>query len=285
MRTTHTFSRSALLPLLLIASLLALLLTACAGDESTTPGPSSNDAGPNLISASDDAAADDAGPPSSWPTPTDPDSAVSPATVDDASLPLSWDSGSVVLEASPEAAPDAACIQPLGQGVLLIDELMIESVAGTGDYGEWLEVQNTSSCAVNLNGLQGECPTGKEVHTFDVTGDLWIPPFGTFLVADSGDPAVNHYLPGPAPVITWAGQPGDVLRNQGATITLTFDGALVDTLTYPNVKPTIGASIEFPSSCPPSSRSDWSSWQTATASWFPGFYGTPNAPNDDVTCP
>jgi hypothetical protein len=280
MRTELTLSH--VLLLILIVPPLLLALPGCAGD-STSTASAPIDAGPSLVSAPDDAAGEDATYSSSWPSSTAPDAAVSQASAD-AALPLSWDSGSGI-DATPEAAPDAACEQPLGQGVLMIDELMIESVAGTGDYGEWLEVQSTSSCAVNLNGLQGECPTGKAVHTFDVTGDLWLPPYGTFLVADSGDPAVNHYLPGPGPVITWAGQPGDVLRNQGATVTLTFDGALVDTITYPNLKLTIGASVEFPASCVASSRSDWSMWQTATASWFPGFYGTPNAPNDDVTCP
>jgi hypothetical protein len=124
---------------------------------------------------------------------------------------------------------------------------------------------------------------GVKLHTFDVTQDTWLPPSGTFLIADVADPAINHYLPGL--LVTWAGHPGDVLRNLGGTVTLTFDGSLVDTVTYPSLKPKIGASIAFPSNCPASSRADWASWQTSTSSWFPGFYGTPNAPNDDVSCP
>ena len=182
-----------------------------------------------------------------------------------------------------DAAPDGACAQPLGAGALAIDELMIESVAGTGDYGQWIEVSNAWPCTVNLLGLHGECAKGAKVNTFDVTTDLWIEPGGTFLVADSSDPAVDHYLPGT--LLVWFGEPGDVLRKEGGTITLMVGPTIVDSVTYPSMKPVVGASIAFPSDCMPSQRSDWTVWQTSTFSWFPGFLGTPNAPNDDVQCP
>jgi hypothetical protein len=118
--------------------------------------------------------------------------------------------------------------------------------------------------------------------TFDVSDDTWIPPHGFFVVADSVDPSVNHDLPGV--VIGWLGSPGDVLRNDGTTITLSVAGTVIDTLTFPKLTLTVGASMEFPSDCDPAERTDFSRWQTATASWFPGFYGTPNAINGDVSC-
>jgi len=182
-----------------------------------------------------------------------------------------------------DAGFDAPCAAPLAPGVLVIDELMIESVAGTGDYGEWLEVRSTSSCAVNLQGLQGSCPVGMKVHTFEVTDDLWLAPLGSFVIPDSTDPAINHDLPGL--LVPWEGQPGDVLRNKGGTVTLTASGLMVDSVTFPALKLVVGASVAFPSNCPLSRRSDWTAWQTSNASWFPGFFGTPNAPNDDVSCP
>jgi hypothetical protein len=64
-----------------------------------------------------------------------------------------------------------------------------------------------------------------------------------------------------------------------------MNDVVIDTLTYPAVSLTVGASLSFPSDCDPGARSDWTLWQTSTASWFPGFLGTPNAPNIDVTCP
>jgi hypothetical protein len=182
-----------------------------------------------------------------------------------------------------DAGPEGTCARPLSPGDLTLDELMIESVSGTGDHGEWLEVTSTLDCTVDLLGLHGECPRGAKAATFDITGDLWLPPGGTFVVADSIDPAVNHYLPGT--VVAWSGNLGDVLRNKGTTVTLLMNDVVIDTLTYPAVSLTVGASLSFPSDCDPASRSDWTLWQTSTASWFPGFLGTPNAPNIDVTCP
>jgi hypothetical protein len=182
-----------------------------------------------------------------------------------------------------DEAPDGECPAPLGPGDLRIDELMIESVAGTGDDGEWLEIESVLDCAVNLGGLHGECPRGAKVATFDVTGDLWIPPRGTFVVADSTDPAINHDLPGT--VVAWSGHQGDVLRNMGSTITVSLNGMLLDTVTYPALTLAVGASVAFPSNCDPSQRSDFSQWKRSTSSWFPGFLGTPNAPNTDVACP
>jgi hypothetical protein len=183
-----------------------------------------------------------------------------------------------------DAGPDTdACNRPVGAGDLVVDELMIESVAGTGDYGEWLEVTNVAACAVNLQGLHGECPVGAKVYSFDVSGDVWIPPLGTFVVADSADPAVNHYLPGM--VFTWQGQPDDVLRNEGGTVTLTFGETLVASLTWPSLKLSPGVSVELPADCAVADAADFGAWLPAQWSWFPGFRGTPNAPNTDVSCP
>jgi hypothetical protein len=175
------------------------------------------------------------------------------------------------------------CQGPLAPGDLVIDELMIESVAGAGDHGEWLEVESTVGCALDLRGLHGNAPSGNKVRTFDIGDDLWIPAFGTFIVADSSVPAINHDLPGP--VAVWYGQPGDVLRNKGGTVTLQYAGLLIDSVTYPSMTLTAGGSLAFPHDCDPSRRSDWTAWQPSTASWFPGFYGTPNAPNTDIQCP
>lgn len=232
------------------------------------------------------------------------DAAIAPLTGDDGGIDDAadedpgWDGGSVPADdASTPYLPEAesgssvppldagssgACIAPPGPGDLVIDELMIESVEGAGDYGEWLEVTSTLPCAVDLRGLQGQCAVGAKVYTFDVDDDLWIPPGGTFLVADSADPAVNHELPGT--VIPWSGQPGDVLRNEGGTVTLLSGQTIVDSLTWPKLTLIPGTSVEFPSDCDPSLRTDFTSWQPAESSWFPGFYGTPNAPNDDVEC-
>jgi hypothetical protein len=258
---------------------LLLLLVACAGQvNGDGSGSGAGDDASSLLGPSGDDASNDgeggAGGPG-W------DASLPPSNLDGSA---DGAQGTDARDGSPAGArPDASCTAPLGPGTLVIDELMVESVAGTGDYGEWLEVRSTTPCAVSLRGLHGSCPVGMKVHTFDVTDDLWVGPLGTFVVADSTDPAINHDVPGL--LVGWAGQPGDVLRNKGGTVTLTVSDVIVDSVTFPALKLVVGASVAFPSSCPDSRRSDWSSWQTSNASWFPGFYGTPNAPNDDVTCP
>jgi hypothetical protein len=93
----------------------------------------------------------------------------------------------------------------------------------------------------------------------------------------------SHSLPGV--VLAWDGNLGDILRNKGTTITLRVGGAIIDTVTYPELSLTVGTSIAFPSDCGSSRRDDWTTWQTSASSWFPGFLGTPNAPNTDVHCP
>jgi hypothetical protein len=206
----------------------------------------------------------------------------------DASSPPAPDTGVPVTRGDDASAPmdagvDGDCTQPLGEGDLLIDELMIESVAGAGDDGEWLEVTSTVGCAINLRGLHGDCPVGAKVHTFDVTEDVWLPPGGSFIIADSQDPAVNHDLPGL--VLAWSGQPGDVLRNLGGTVTLSANDELIVSLTWPDWKVAVGVSMALPADCPPSDAGDVDPWERSIWSWFPGFYGTPNAPNVDVPCP
>jgi hypothetical protein len=233
---------------------------------------------------------DDAGYGGGFPAATSIPATTAPATTgDEASAILDDDDSGqeASLPAAPTDAgptlPDGACEGGPGEGDLQIDELLIESVAGAGDNGEWLEIASTLDCVVNVRGLHGQCPHGSKVATFDVTDDLWLPPHGSIVVADSLDPAVNHELPGS--VVAWLGHPGDVLRNKGGTLTLTFGGTLVDALTYPALAQTVGTSFAFPSGCAPSSRADFTQWQKSTASWFPGFHGTPNEPNTDVSCP
>jgi hypothetical protein len=182
-----------------------------------------------------------------------------------------------------DAGEGGICPGPVGPGDLVIDEMMIESVAGSGDHGEWLEIRSTLACALDLRGLHGDAPAGNKVRTFVVGDDLWIPARGTLVVADSTNAAINHALPGL--LVAWSGQPGDVLRNKGATITLRMNGLVIDAVTYPALPLIAGTSLAFPGDCTPDRRVDWTAWQSSTSSWYAGLYGTPNAPNLDVQCP
>ncbi len=278
MRTIHPQLK---LSLVFVAAWSGACASGLDGTGLSSSGGGSDDASTALAPGGDDASdqGDAAGFPSSTPS---WDGSLAPVSADASPLPHAADAGGSA-DGPHDAGGDVPCMQPLAPGVLVIDEMMIESVAGTGDYGQWIEVTSTSSCAVDLNGLHAECPVGDKVRTLDVAQDLWIPPGGRFVIADSTDPAIDHYLPGT--VLGWDGAPGNVLRKDGGTISLMANGAIVDSVTWPKLAVVVGASVSFPADCPASERGDWTKWQTSTASWFPGFYGTPNVPNTDVSCP
>jgi hypothetical protein len=269
--------------------LVSLVAIACTG--SADPSP------PAVASSDDGGAFGQGAPPADTPIVDNDGASPSPPEADDAAdastpsvndsnderaTPANEETATGVGDNAIDAGPEGACTEPLGPGNLAIDELMIESVAGVGDNGQWIEVQSTLDCALNVRGLHGECPRGGKVATFDVTEDLWIPPRGTFVIADSSVPAINHYLPGS--VLAWFGHRGDILRKKGTTITLSTRDAVIDSVTYPALPLSVGTSLAFPSDCDPSLRSNWAQWQMSAASWFPGFSGTPNAPNTDINC-
>jgi hypothetical protein len=181
--------------------------------------------------------------------------------------------------------PPDACAWPLGAGDVAIVELMIASQQGPGDRGEWFEVQSTRQCSVNLNGLHVESQGANDgsVFSLDVTTDLWIPPNGFVVVADSADPTVDNNLPGT--LLVWnAADPADTLDDTGGQLTLSAGQTIVDSLPYPAFVLYLGTSISFPADCSWSDRSSWARWSYSFNEWTPGFFGTPNADNTDVAC-
>jgi hypothetical protein len=236
------------------------------------------DAAPWIVAATDDATA-------APPPPGDEEQGLVAFELEGGGLPADdeADAGTPAPTGPPfDAGEGGICSAALAPGDLTIVELMIEATEGTGDHGEWVEVRSTLPCAVDLLGVHGECASGATVYTFQIDDDTWLPAGGSFVVADSTNAALNHDLPGT--VVPWSGQPGDVLRNEGATVTLFFASTIVDSITYPKLKLTPDVSTAFPSDCPAELRSQWSAWQPSTASWFPAFFGTPNSPNADVHC-
>jgi len=178
------------------------------------------------------------------------------------------------------------CGPSLVLGDVKIVEIMISSVSGSGDKGEWVEIQSThGTCSVNVKGLSISSPRGDAgVDTVTITNDLILPPNGMFVVADSTDPTINGHLP--AAVFSW--NTSDVLKNSGDTIDVKLGTTLIDTLTYPaftNLSTNVGRSVSFPSDCAWSDRSTWDNWSYSFSYYSGLFQGTPNTDNDDVSCP
>ena len=182
-------------------------------------------------------------------------------------------------DASIDAAP---CATPLTAGDLIFDEVMIATIAGSDDRGQWLEVRSTRACTTDLIGLHASALHGQSFRTLDVTTDTMLGPGAYFLIADTLDPTENDGLPGL--VFAWAGSPADALHKTSDTITLSVGTVMLDTLSYPDKKRPEATSYAFPWACSPPLRADFANWQPSTATWAPGFFGTPGAPNTDVRC-
>ncbi|HEY1957156.1 MAG TPA: lamin tail domain-containing protein [Polyangiaceae bacterium] len=181
-----------------------------------------------------------------------------------------------------DGGPPTNCQGPLASGDVKIVELMIESTSGSGDKGEWIELENTRTCIVNLNGLVVQSPRGTSTDTAKVTSDVFVQPSASFIVADSTDASDNHQLPGAAVVASFATY--DVLKNSGDTVEVYVGATLIDALTYPQLALTPGRSVSFPSNCAWTDRASWSRWSGSFNVWSTPFQGTPGADNSDVTC-
>jgi lamin tail-like protein len=178
--------------------------------------------------------------------------------------------------------PQVFCGGALKAGDLAIVEIMVSSRSGSGDDGEWVEVRNTQTCWLKLNGVTVESTRGQAApDVATIQSDLELPPNGTFVVAGSTDPTKNHGITGA--VFAWPTT--DVLKNDGDTIAVKAGGVVIDELTYPgftNLTP--GRALAFPADCASTDRSDWSRWSLTFDEFSTGFKGTPNAANGDVAC-
>ena len=192
----------------------------------------------------------------------------------------SFEAGSPPTDAG--ARPKTYCGSTLAAGDLAIVEIMITSKSGSGDSGEWVEIQNTRDCWLKVQGVAVESPRGSAApNVATITDDFELEPHGTFVVAGSTDPAKNHGIEGK--VIAW--EATDVLKNDGDTLTVKIGNITLDTLTYPafnNLTP--GRALSFPADCAWSDRSSWARWSLTFDEFSPGFKGTPNAANADVAC-
>ncbi|MDB4938204.1 MAG: hypothetical protein JWP87_5176, partial [Labilithrix sp.] len=222
------------------------------------------------------------------PTSTLDSGAFSPASERPAPGPAKDDGGTVLVDAGTDSGtvqPKVFCAGALAAGDLAIGELLINSRAGSGDDGEWVEIRSTRTCWLKLQGLVIESPRGTAApNTATITEDFELAPNGTFVVADSADPAKNHALPGK--VFAWGAT--DVLKNDGDTVALKIGATVIDTITYPAFSNLVaGRTLAFPADCPANVRTDWTRWSLTFDVYspaLPGFKGTPNGANADVAC-
>ena len=180
----------------------------------------------------------------------------------------------------PVTFPACVGVQP---GDVKVVEIMIASKSGSGDKGEWVEIQSTrTDCVLDLSGLVISSPRGTTgTDAVTINDGLTLQPNAMFLVADSADTTTNNGLT--LPLYAWSNS--DVLKNDGDEIDIKLGTIVIDTLTYPNFSNLeVGASVSFPSDCAWSDRPDWARWSYSFNTYSGTLAGTPNGSNDDVTC-
>ncbi|MBK6690832.1 MAG: lamin tail domain-containing protein [Myxococcales bacterium] len=208
----------------------------------------------------------------------------------------SKDAGTITIPSRPSdggvdvakpASDGGACTGDIAPGDLNVVEIMVASKTGQGDTAEWVEIQSSRGCRLNVKGVKIASPRGTSgVDAVTVATDLELPPYGTFVVTGDADPLKNGGLPGP--LVAWG--TSDVLKNDGDTIEITnAAGAVIDKVTYPSTNPAVtpGVSIAFPANCSWSDRSSWVRWSQSPVTSTYGsasLKGTPNKDNTDVVC-
>jgi len=165
-------------------------------------------------------------------------------------------------------------------GRLAIVEVMVASVAGT-DRGEWFEVLNTATCAVDLAGLEIMSPTTTGVPVVHVVTGGLVAPGARFVFALSGDALDNHGLR--FDYVYGTGTTEDVfLGNAGDELVLSAGGVEIDRVAWGATGYTRGSSRRFPDDASVAANGDWSLWCDSTELYSSdggAFYGSPGRPN------
>ena len=197
--------------LLFVAALLALLVPACAqgglGDAGSAMDAATSDAGPRDAGRDARVSPPDSGPRDAGPPPVD----------------------SGPRDAGPRDSGTSGTCPPSSLNLAIV-EIMIASQSGSGDLGEWFEVRNLGSCAINLAGLEIDSPTGggtPVIHT--VTSGL-VTAGGFFVFAESGDAGDNHGLA--VDYVYGSGTTGVVFNNSADSLSLRFGGMPIDTVSW-----------------------------------------------------
>lgn len=182
------------------------------------------------------------------------------------------------------SGPSTQKSQVFQRGDLVITEFMKDPSAVPDNKGEWIELYNTTTHPINIEGWTLS-DAGSNSHTFDNGKQLIVIPAGGYrVIGNNADPATN------GGVIVHHQYSGFTLANGADSILLTSrSGKLVDRVDYddgifwPDLP---GQSISLnPASTNPYKNDRPFNWCHSTTLMFPVGIdtGTPSALND--TCP
>ncbi len=158
-------------------------------------------------------------------------------------------------------------------GAPRIDEVM--ALPSTGPQGQWVEVFNPGSAAVNLRHWTLEDAAGV-LHDIDPGGALFVPAGGYLVIGASTDEAVN------GGVLVWYAASGLNLGGVvGHVVLRDPNGMEVSRVDWDAAWPMLpGASMARIDPVAP--EGDPASWSASISAWSGGDAGTPGGPNRDV---
>jgi cysteine-rich repeat protein len=168
---------------------------------------------------------------------------------------------------------------------LVITEIMYNPSAVFDAHGEWFEVLNTGAGTLDLAGLVVTNGAG-ESHTLAPAGQLLLAAGGQAVLGRSADLASNGGL-----VLDYVYATSEdlslQLENAGDTLSLTFEGTLVDAVSYDNgveFPLANGAALVLSNQAQDTLSNDaGTNWCVATSPYGAGDWGTPGGVND--LCP
>lgn len=127
-----------------------------------------------------------------------------------------------------------------GQGDILITEIMVNPEAVSDANGEWIEIWNSTTHDLLLNGLAIK-DAGSNQHILASAANLVLPAKGYWVLAKNGDILTNG-----GAVVNYTYQ-NFTLSNTSDQIIITLaDGSLIDQVSYSSGWPVVsGASMEL----------------------------------------
>lgn len=209
-------------------------------------------------------------------------------TMDASSGDAEPDSGAMdaaAMDASPPDATGPPCT--VAPGFVYINEIMIASVSGSRDRGEWFEIYNPGDCEADLSGMVIASPTSSGTMREHTISSLRIAPGSYTVLAQSLNPAEHHGANVDYAYGTGSSTTEIRFSNSRDSLLLRAGMDEIDRIEWTSSGFSYSTSRQFPTSGAISEHGTWSRWcdSTQTFSMTGGvFYGTPGMAND-MTCP
>lgn len=221
--------------------------------------------------------------------PPDATMASDASPMDDASADARPPDASTPDASIPDASSPDASGPPcdVGPSFVIITEVMIASVSGSRDRGEWFEVHNPGDCEANLSGLTVSSPTSTGTLRTHTIAGLRIPAGGFVTLGQSLNPTEHHGAGIDYAYGTGSRSTEIVFSNGSDSLRLAAGDTTIDEVSWGSSGFSYSKSRQFPSGGSPLDRATWSEWcdSTMVFSMEGGtFYGTPGSAND-ARCP